>query len=52
MSFTVPFPGGAVKSVMYDVTVSGYEGGTNRLHLFDLETVTDGFCGCTSSISW
>ncbi len=41
VSFTVPFPGGAVKSVMYDVTVSGYEGGTNRLHLFDLETVDE-----------
>ena len=41
VSFTVPFPGGAVKSVMYDVTVSGYEGGANRLHLFDLETVDE-----------
>ena len=41
VSFTVPFPGGAVKSVMYDLAVSGYEGGTNRLHLFDLETVDE-----------
>lgn len=41
VSFTVPFPGGEVRSVMYDVTVSGYEGGTNRLHLFDLETVDE-----------
>ncbi len=41
VSFTVPFPGGAVKSVMYDITVSGYEGGTNKLHLFDLETVDE-----------
>ncbi len=40
VSFTVPFPGGAVKSVMYDVVVSGFEGGANRLHLFDL--VKDG----------
>ena len=38
VSFTVPFPGGAVKSVMYDVVVSGFEGGANRLHLFDMET--------------
>ncbi|WP_322174791.1 glycogen/starch/alpha-glucan phosphorylase [Acutalibacter caecimuris] len=42
VGFTVPFPGGAVKSVMYDVTVSGYQGGANRLHLFDLETVDEG----------
>ncbi len=41
VSFTVPFPGGAVKSVMYDVAVSGYEGGRNTLHLFDLETVDE-----------
>lgn len=41
MSFTVPFPGGAVKSVMYDVVVSGFEGGANRLHLFDLETADE-----------
>ncbi|MCI8807317.1 MAG: glycogen/starch/alpha-glucan phosphorylase [Oscillospiraceae bacterium] len=41
VSFTVPFPGGAVKSVMYDLVVSGYEGGSNRLHLFDLESVDE-----------
>ncbi len=41
VSFTVPFPGGAVKSVMYDVVVSGFEGGANRLHLFDLETADE-----------
>ena len=42
VGFTVPFPGGAVRSVMYDLVVSGYEGGCNRLHLFDLETVDEG----------
>ncbi len=41
VSFTVPFPSGDVKSVMYDVVVSGFEGGTNRLHLFDLETLDE-----------
>ncbi len=41
VSFTVPFPGGPVKSVMYDLVVSGYEAGSNRLHLFDLETVDE-----------
>ncbi len=41
VGFSVPFPGGAVKSVMYDLVVSGFEGGCNRLHLFDLETVDE-----------
>ena len=41
VSFTVPFPQGAVKSVLYDLYVSGYENGVNKLHLFDLETVDE-----------
>ncbi|RKJ42234.1 glycogen/starch/alpha-glucan family phosphorylase [Acutalibacter sp. 1XD8-33] len=41
VSFSVPFPVGEVKSVMYDLVVSGYEAGSNRLHLFDLETVDE-----------
>ena len=42
VSFTVPFPQGDVKGVMYDLLVSGYDNGVNRLHLFDLETVDEG----------
>ncbi len=42
VSFEVPFPQGNLRSVMYDVDVSGYENGVNRLHLFDLETVDEG----------
>ena len=40
--FTVPFPQGDVEGVLYDLYVSGYESGVNRLHLFDLATVDEG----------
>ncbi len=40
-SFTVPFPSGELRAVLYDLDVSGYENGTNRLRLFDLETVNE-----------
>lgn len=41
VSFEVPFPGGNLRSVMYDLDVSGYENGVNRLHLFDLGSVDE-----------
>ena len=41
VSFEVPFPGGGLRSVMYEIDVSGYANGVNRLHLFDLETVDE-----------
>ncbi len=41
VSFEVPFPGGSLRSVMYDIDVSGYDNGVNRLHLFDLETADE-----------
>mgnify|MGYP000313249627 CR=1 FL=1 len=41
VTFKVPFPQGEVTSVLYDLYVSGYESGVNRLHLFDLETVDE-----------
>ena len=37
--FTVPFPQGDVEGVLYDLYVSGYDNGVNKLHLFDLATV-------------
>ena len=40
-AFTVPFPSGDLQGVMYDLDVSGYESGANRLHLFDLATVDE-----------
>ena len=42
VTFKVPFPQGEVTSVLYDLYVSGYESGVNRLHLFDLESVDEG----------
>ncbi len=41
VSFSVPFPQGEVKAVLYDLFVSGYENGVNKLHLFDLEGVDE-----------
>ena len=41
VSFEVPFPQGNARAVMYDLYVSGYENGVNKLHLFDLETVDE-----------
>ena len=41
ISFEVPFPQGNLRAVLYDIDVSGYENGVNRLHLFDLETVDE-----------
>ncbi len=40
-TFTVAFGKKKVKSRLYDIDVAGYEGGTNRLHLFDLESVDE-----------
>ncbi|MCH5353262.1 MAG: glycogen/starch/alpha-glucan phosphorylase [Acutalibacter sp.] len=40
-AFTVPFPSGDLQGVMYDLDVSGYESGANRLHLFDLATADE-----------
>ncbi len=42
VSYPVRFGGLTVHSRMYDVAVTGYENRTNRLHLFDIETVDEG----------
>lgn len=39
--FSVEFGDFAVDAVMYDILVTGYENGTNRLHLFDLDSVDE-----------
>ena len=39
VSFPVSFPQGEARAVLYDLYVSGYESGVNKLHLFDLEGV-------------
>ena len=40
-TYTVNFGGLSVKSHMYDIDVVGYENRTNKLHLFDIETVDE-----------
>lgn len=41
VSFSVPFKNLTLKSVLYDIDVTGYENGLNTLHLFDVETVDE-----------
>ncbi len=40
-SYEVTMAGRKYTSVMYDILVTGYEGRTNHLHLFDLDTVDE-----------
>ena len=40
-TFDIDFGYGKVKSRMYDMDVIGYNGGKNKLHLFDIETVDE-----------
>lgn len=37
--FSVPFQDFTVESVLYDIDVTGYHNGQNKLHLFDLKTL-------------
>lgn len=39
--FRVDFGDFSVDATMYDILVTGYENGTNRLHLFDLDSVDE-----------
>ena len=41
VSYPVSFGDLTVTSRMYDIEVTGYEGRTNKLHLFDVETVDE-----------
>lgn len=40
--FEVPYKDFTLTSTMYDIDVPGYNSGSNRLHLFDLDTVDEG----------
>jgi len=40
-TYTINFRGMSVKSRMYDIDVTGYDNCTNKLHLFDIETVDE-----------
>ena len=41
VSFEVPFKDFVLRSKLFDIDVTGYEGVTNKLHLFDVETVDE-----------
>ncbi len=41
VSFEVPFKNFTLTSSLYDIDVSGYNNGINKLHLFDLESVDE-----------
>lgn len=40
-SYEVQFGGFSVQSVLYDIDVIGYENRTNKLHLFDVESIDE-----------
>lgn len=41
ISFKVPFKNFTAVSKMYDIDITGYNNGSNKLHLFDIETVDE-----------
>ncbi len=45
VTYPIQFGGFTVQSRMYDILVTGFENRTNRLHLFDIETVDEGIVG-------
>ena len=45
ISFEVPFKDFSLRSHLYDIDVTGYENGTNKLHLFDIESVNENIVG-------
>ena len=45
VSYPIQFGGFTVQSRMYDLDVTGFENRTNKLNLFDIETVDEGLVG-------
>ena len=45
IGFNVPFKDFSLHSKLYDIDVTGYENGTNKLHLFDIESVNENIVG-------
>ncbi len=41
VSYEVPFKDFTLTSKLFDIDVTGYENGTNKLHLFDIDTVNE-----------
>ncbi len=46
-SYEIQFGGFHVTSRLYDIDVTGYENRTNKLHLFDIESIDEGIVGET-----
>ncbi len=46
-SYQIQFGGFNVTSRLYDIDVTGYENRTNKLHLFDIESIDEGIVGET-----
>ncbi len=42
VSYQVDFNGFSVRSRLYDIDVTGYDNRTNKLHLFDIESIDEG----------
>ncbi len=40
-TYTVKFRNASVKARMYDINVTGYDSTTNKLHLFDIDTIDE-----------
>lgn len=45
VTYPIQFGGFTVQSRMYDLDVTGFENRSNKLHLFDIETVDEGLVG-------
>ncbi len=45
VTYTVPFKKFTLTSRMYDISVTGYHNTTNKLHLFDVESVDESLVG-------
>lgn len=45
ITYPVQFGGFTVTSRLYDIDVTGYENRTNKLHLFDIETIDESIVG-------
>lgn len=43
--FNVPFKDFSLQSRLYDIDVTGYENGSNKLHLFDVESIDESLVG-------
>lgn len=45
VTYQIPFKGFTLTSRLYDIAVTGYENRTNKLHLFDVESIDESLVG-------